>query len=404
MSSRETQRHGAPTKKGNYSVTTSTARQNLAQKSVQPVTPTISSGAEKVARRKDLPTTKKQEKTSQPDAASKTTITRQASSGGSSWASIAKKNTAVGVTGMTPAPGILKTMSHPEVVKGCRPPSGAKISTFADAVSKHGKAGANLHAGNKRRPAVVGKAPVPQQPKTDDKPSAPPQSPEALKAVTCGGRSTNSPAKNKADYGEKAIPFVPDSTETSSASDSKDTSEASFAAPSLFPQGSNDVLEVLCSGETTAGKLLMHFLLFYGRHFDSHSTVVDVSGKHHPDFLVEKRGQHVHLSPFVTRTAGGSIDPLTGMLTVDPIIVYDPLEGAEDSNVARSCFAWSSIRWVFAQSYMTLSSAVERSGTPPATLDAESGSRDISASARVDRRGEEDVDMVSPLLELLLSF
>merc|ERR1711939_1165559 len=52
---------------------------------------------------------------------------------------------------------------------------------------------------------------------------------------------------------------------------------------------------------------------------------------------------------------------MTGMLTVDPIMIYDPLEGAENNNVARSCFAWSSIRWVFAQSYMTLSSAVEMS-------------------------------------------
>merc|ERR1712003_224891 len=43
-----------------------------------------------------------------------------------------------------------------------------------------------------------------------------------------------------------------------------------------FPQGSNDVLEVLCSGETSAGKLLMHFLFFYGRHFDSQSTCIDV--------------------------------------------------------------------------------------------------------------------------------
>jgi hypothetical protein len=131
--------------------------------------------------------------------------------------------------------------------------------------------------------------------------------------------------------------------------------------------------------------------------------VVDVSGKQHGNFF--KQGQHVYLSPFVPRTSGGSIYPVTGMLTVDPIIVYDPLEGAENNNVARSCFAWSSIRWVFAQSYMTLSSAVERSGTPPTPADVESGNRESSASARVDGRsgcGDEDVD--SPLLELLLSF
>jgi hypothetical protein len=97
----------------------------------------------------------------------------------------------------------------------------------------------------------------------------------------------------------------------------------------------NDVLAVLCSGGTTPGKLLMHFLLFYGWQFDSHSMVVDVSGKQHGNFF--KQGQHVYLSPFVPRTSGGSIYPVTGMLTVDPIIVYDPLEGAENNNVARSC-------------------------------------------------------------------
>jgi hypothetical protein len=107
------------------------------------------------------------------------------------------------------------------------------------------------------------------------------------------------------------------------------------------------------------------------------------------------------------------------MLTVDPIVVYDPLEGAEDNNVARSCFAWSSIRWVFAQSYMTLSSAVERSGTPPTTPgDGDSGNmnreaKNTSTAAQVDHgvsveesREATTVEnnMVSPLLELLLSF
>ena len=31
---------------------------------------------------------------------------------------------------------------------------------------------------------------------------------------------------------------------------------------------SNDIPEVLCSGEPTAGKLLMHFFLFYGQIFE----------------------------------------------------------------------------------------------------------------------------------------
>ena len=68
----------------------------------------------------------------------------------------------------------------------------------------------------------------------------------------------------------------------------------------LFPQGSNDVLEVLCSGECTAGKLLMHFLLFYGRHFNANTTCIDVSGTHHLEYNLKSQ-----LSPFIARKAGG---------------------------------------------------------------------------------------------------
>jgi hypothetical protein len=162
-------------------------------------------------------------------------------------------------------------------------------------------------------------------------------------------------------------------------------------APSLFPQGSNDVLEVLCSGETTAGKLLMHFLLFYGEHFDARTTAIDVIA-----------GDSHHWTPYIPRRSGGSIDPVTGMLTVDPIVIYDPWEGGRGSNVARSCYAWSSIRWHFAQCYLTLSSAVERSGTPPTTPAAEATVK--PAPSQVPPTDAEGMDMVSPLLELLVSF
>merc|ERR1712157_568407 len=64
--------------------------------------------------------------------------------------------------------------------------------------------------------------------------------------------------------------------------------------------------------------------------------------------------------PFVTRQASGTMDPYTGMLTVDPIVVYDPLEGAEANNVARSCYAWQSIKWVFNQCFNTLIHTMER--------------------------------------------
>lgn len=136
-------------------------------------------------------------------------------------------------------------------------------------------------------------------------------------------------------------------------------------------QGSNDVLEVLCSGEQTAGKLLMHFLLFYGKHFDSMTMAIDVTA---PD---NGRG------PFVTRHIGNTVDPITGMITVDPVVVFDPLEGAESNNVARSCFAWQSIKWSFSQCFSTLTHTMER-------------------RSRVN--GTDDSSEVSPLLELILSY
>jgi len=140
-----------------------------------------------------------------------------------------------------------------------------------------------------------------------------------------------------------------------------------------FAQGSDDVLEVLCSGEPTAGKLLMHFLLFYGHYFDSQSMVIDVTAE---------GGS----GPFAPRASGGSIDPITGMFTVDPIVVYDPLDGEERRNVARSCYAWQNIRCVFAQCYTTLQHTVERKGRGSVGGGADYGSD------------------TSTLLELLLSF
>jgi hypothetical protein len=201
-------------------------------------------------------------------------------------------------------------------------------------------------------------------------------------------------------------------------------------ASSLFPQGSNDVLEVLCSGETSAGKLLMHFLLYYGEHFDSRTNAIDVIGSCNSHFPLGTAASF-NLSPYIPRQSGGTIDPITGMLTVDPIVVYDPWEGGLGSNVARSCYAWSSIRWHFAQCYMTLSSAVERGGNTTATptvaaetsvslkeaiestASTDSADKDTTNKGKVKAIHESEtsnsgppqpVDTVSPLLELLLSF
>lgn len=183
--------------------------------------------------------------------------------------------------------------------------------------------------------------------------------------------------------------------------------------PPLIPECSNDVLEVLCSGEMTSGKLLMHFLLFYGQHFDAQSTLIDVNGTHHPEYGTSDL---MKLSPFVTRPPGGNIDPVTGMYSVDPIVVYDPLEGAMDHNVAKRCYCWNNIKWVFAQSYMTVSSIVETSGTSSNVVTKERNRRDKKANDSVgakkaggrdaaskDQTGVSD-DMISPILELLLSF
>ncbi len=164
----------------------------------------------------------------------------------------------------------------------------------------------------------------------------------------------------------------------------------------------------------------MHFLLFYGQHFDSHSTAIDYSNTHKRDAYANNG--YAIASPYMQRRNAGTYDAMTGMLTVDPIVVYDPLEGAESNNVARSCFAWSSIRWVFAQSYMTLSSAVEMSA---GNFPTRANSRVVSTHASTDTaniesfpegkgeygawRGHEETgntifDPATPLLELLLAF
>ena len=191
---------------------------------------------------------------------------------------------------------------------------------------------------------------------------------------------------------------------------------------SSVPQGSNDVLEVLCSGELTAGKLLMHFLLFYGQHFDARSTLIDINVTHHPDYGVLDIDR---LSPFVPRPPGGTIDPVTGMFSVDPIVVYDPLEGANDHNVSKRCYCWNNVKWVFAQSYMTVSSIVETSDTTTCNKSTFTQSKKHSRDAANDVRskasrigdgkstsgkndkskvGSRTDDGLTGILELLLSF
>ena len=204
---------------------------------------------------------------------------------------------------------------------------------------------------------------------------------------------------------EDVQPSVSSKAEVKSTTAKSVGNETSIKDSTLFPQGSNDVLEVLCSGEQTAGKLLMHFLLFYGRHFDAMATCIDVSGTHHPDYKIKQQSKmhaSIQLSPFTVRKAGGSYNPITEMYTVDPVIVYDPLEGAESNNVARSCYAWENIRWTFQQCYNTLSGVVEL-GAGSSNNRSRSKTWPQQENA-LEKQSSTQVDELSPLLELLLSF
>ena len=174
------------------------------------------------------------------------------------------------------------------------------------------------------------------------------------------------------------------------------------------PQGSNDVLEVLCSGELTSGKLLMHFLLFYGQHFDARLTLIDINGTHNPQYGMVDFDR---LSPFVPRPPGGTIDPITGMFSVDPIVVYDPLEGAVDHNVSKRCYCWNNVKWVFAQCYMTVSSIVENSDACTTRLESiKSNQNDVNETIKAWRRegksssNSKPKEEPEPILEHFLSF
>lgn len=222
----------------------------------------------------------------------------------------------------------------------------------------------------------------------------------ALKSPETTGERKHIPAKGSNLSGIDG-PSVVISQVTSSSED--DSSK--ILRSSNGPQGSNDVLEVLCSGELTSGKLLMHFLLFYGQHFDARLTLIDINGTHHPQYGMVDFDR---LSPFVPRPPGGNIDPITGMFSVDPIVVYDPLEGAIDHNVSKRCYCWNNVKWVFAQCYMTVSSIVETSDT---SLESNKFNKDdVNDTHKAWHRGgksssnnKRKVDQ-EPILEHFLSF
>ena len=317
----------------------------------------------------------------------------------SSWASIAKKSSSESADRSKTKQDTKQSVAEKKRFQQTKP----KVSSFADAVTKGSQ---TTTSSSKQVKKSVTNDKKNGSKKVDANQPEPDASTDSRRQAPHEWAAPSSTQKTPAQSPSQAIP----SPQRANASALNEA--GANGSGTLFPQCFNDVTEVLCSGETTPGKLLMHFLLFYGQHFDSQSTAIDYSSTH------KREGNNngfSHMSPYLQRRSGGSYDPMTGMLTVDPIVVYDPLEGAESNNVARSCFAWSSIRWVFAQSYMTLSSVVEMSanntsehsggkdGRTPATAKGVDG-KAVSGPYIHDDSGIVVVDPSSSLLELLLAF
>lgn len=310
---------------------------------------------------------------SAPSTASKPTVP-------SSWASIAKKSNN-GSTARTESSTVTKSTS------GSAPATAltAKTTRGANPSDVEGRDAKNKVGNGKCDKSLTNK---PNIPKIDN--SNAPRSLEALaeKKQSLSGLDGKSAVTSQ----------VTPSSETPSSEDNASKELRS----SSVPQGSNDILEVLCSGELTSGKLLMHFLLFYGHHFDARSTLIDINGTHHPEYGTIDFDR---LSPFVHRQPGGTIDPITGMFSVDPIVVYDPLEGAVDHNVTKRCYCWNNVKWVFAQCYMTVSTIVETSDTTCGKIspsESKTYKRD-AANGKSSGSGKPKEEQ-DPILEHFLSF
>jgi hypothetical protein len=311
-----------------------------------------------------------------PSTTSKPTIS-------SSWVSIAKKSN--GSTARTESSTVTKSTkdSAPATAIVAKPTGGANASEIKSKGATHMKGGSKEYD-----TSSTTKQMVTDVPKNDNS--------NALKSLEALVEKKQS--LSGLDGKSAVTSQVTPSSETPS---SEDDTKKVFQTSSV-PQGSNDILEVLCSGELTSGKLLMHFLLFYGHHFDARSTLIDINGTHHPEHGMIDFDR---LSPFVPRSPGGAIDPITGMFSVDPIVVYDPLEGAIDHNVTKRCYCWNNVKWVFAQCYMTVSTIVETSDTTcgkASLLDSKRYMRDaaIGKSPGSGKLKEER----EPILEHFLSF
>ncbi|KAL3809298.1 hypothetical protein ACHAXA_009422 [Cyclostephanos tholiformis] len=311
-----------------------------------------------------------------PSTASKPTVS-------SSWASIAKKSN--GSTAKTESSTVTKSTNDSAIATAlvAKSTCGTNASVFKSKVATHKKGDDKEYDTSLTNKELITNL----QKKVDSN----------------GLRSIVALAEKKQNLscldGKSAVTSqVTPSSETPSSEDATST----VLPSSSVPQGSNDIFEVLCSGELTSGKLLMHFLLFYGHHFDARSTMIDINGTHHPEYGMIDLDR---ISPFVPRPPGGTIDPITGMFSVDPIVVYDPLEGAIDHNVTKRCYCWNNVKWVFAQCYMTVSTIVEMSDTTcgkTSPLESKKYKRD--AANDIAPGSGKPKEEQEPILEHFLSF
>ncbi|CAN0485485.1 unnamed protein product, partial [Phaeothamnion confervicola] len=81
----------------------------------------------------------------------------------------------------------------------------------------------------------------------------------------------------------------------------------------------------------TPGAVLLRFLHYFGRAFEPHLYGISVG-----------RGRLGNPFPREHK-----VDPATGLPVTDAVVIEDPLDLSR--NVARSCFGFGQVQWLFAQ-------------------------------------------------------
>ena len=137
----------------------------------------------------------------------------------------------------------------------------------------------------------------------------------------------------------------------------------------------------------------MHFMYFYGTVFDAYSQKIDateprgVPSNRTDDRKVRRtaeeglrrdtatlytreisRKTHLLTLAHLSSNAPQALDPETGLPCHDPLVILNPLAASLNkdlkgsSNVAKSCFAFQSLQWFFANSFNTLELASKNGG------------------------------------------